>query len=668
MREKMATFFLKSAAAATGLFLIFAQALPLSASADAPLEDRLEAVSVTGSRVPLQLGQSARIVTVMDSVILSSLPALTINDVLKYAVGVDVRQRGVEGMQTDISLRGGTCDQIAVLLDGVNISDPQTGHNAADFPVDISLIDRIEVLEGPASRVYGASSLVGAINVVTRRAVKPSDDTEASSKSRGFSGDVTAHIDGGSYMTFSGGAGTAMAHGDWHNALSVSYSRSDGYTRNAEGGLNGDFQAVKAFYRGGYKQLWWQAGLSNKDFGSNTFYSARFDDQFEHTFKTFAAIGADTEGFVHFSPVIYWNHSQDRFELFRGKPERYPYNHHRTHVYGARLGAWFETVAGRTAFGAEIRNEDIVSTNLGEPLERPEEPYKVGLNRTHLSYWLEHNLTLSWMTASAGLTAARNMASEEKFGIYPGVDLSFRIGSNWKIYASYNASYRVPTFTELYYSVGGHKADKQLRPEKMHAVEGGVKCLYPGIRAIASVWYHLGRDMIDWIKTTPEADWTSVNHTRINALGQEVTVDVNFPQLLGWRLLQSVNLSYCHIGQNKDLADGVQSAYALEYLRHKLVARVQLNIWSSLFLDLSVRWQDREGRYERYEAGSATGTFVPYQPCTFLDAQLSWNADCWRVFAQGTNLLNQQRYDHGNIPLPGIWLRLGASYTFRWKK
>ena len=121
-------------------------ALPLPASADAPLEDRLEAVSVTGSRVPLQLGQSARIVTVMDSVILSSLPALTINDVLKYAVGVDVRQRGVEGMQTDISLRGGTCDQIAVLLDGVNISDPQTGHNAADFPVDISLIDRIEVL------------------------------------------------------------------------------------------------------------------------------------------------------------------------------------------------------------------------------------------------------------------------------------------------------------------------------------------------------------------------------------------------------------------------------------------------------------------------------------------------------------------------------------------
>ena len=88
----------------------------------------LEAVAVTGSRAPVQLGQSARIVTVLDSLAIQSLPVVTINDLLKYAVGVDVRQRGVEGMQTDISIRGGSFDQIAILLNGVNVSDPQTGH------------------------------------------------------------------------------------------------------------------------------------------------------------------------------------------------------------------------------------------------------------------------------------------------------------------------------------------------------------------------------------------------------------------------------------------------------------------------------------------------------------------------------------------------------------
>ena len=117
----------------------------------------------------MQLGASARIVTVLDSLTLASLPAQSVNDLLKYSVGVDVRQRGVMGMQSDISVRGGTCEQIAVLLNGINICDPQTGHNAVDFPVSTNEIDHIEILEGPAARVYGTSSLVGAINIVTKQ-------------------------------------------------------------------------------------------------------------------------------------------------------------------------------------------------------------------------------------------------------------------------------------------------------------------------------------------------------------------------------------------------------------------------------------------------------------------------------------------------------------------
>ncbi|MBP5539874.1 MAG: TonB-dependent receptor [Bacteroidales bacterium] len=635
---------------------------------------RLEEVAVTGSRAPLQLGQSARIVTVLDSLAIQSLPVVTINDLLKYAVGVDVRQRGVEGMQTDVSIRGGSFDQIAILLNGVNISDPQTGHNAADFPVDITLIERIEILEGPASRVYGTSSLLGAINIITKNIhVVPEGEggsLRPSARSCGSTGEVSAHLDGGSYLTLGGGVGTTLRTGDWHNSLSLSYRRSNGYTRSAAGTLNGDFQAVKAFYRGGYKELFWQAGMSLKDFGSNTFYSARFDDQFEHTFKTFAAIGADTQaGFLHLKPIIYWNHSQDRFELFRGKPEAYPFNHHRTNVLGANLGAWFETVAGRTAFGAEFRNEDIVSTNLGEPLSRPDGVYVVGLNRTQMAFYAEHNLTLRWFTASVGLTAARNTGSAEGFGIYPGADLSFRFLPDWKIYLNYNASYRVPTFTELYYSVGGHQADKKLKAEKMHAAEAGIKYLRPGMRAIISAWYHYGMDLIDWIKETPEAEWKSVNHTRLHAFGQEVTLRLDFPQLLGWSVWQNLQVAYSHIDQRKDLgAENIQSLYALNHLRHKLIVQTDIRLWSRLFLNLSCRWQDRVGTYERYEGLAPTGEFVPYTSCTFLDAQLSWNADNYRVYFQADNLLNKRWYDHGNIPQPGIWFRLGASYTFKWKK
>ena len=93
--------------------------------------ETLEGVVVTATRLPAFLGQSARMVTVLDSVAISSIPASNINDLLKSAVGVDVRQRGAEAVQTDISLRGGTCEQVAILLDGISISDPQTGHNSA---------------------------------------------------------------------------------------------------------------------------------------------------------------------------------------------------------------------------------------------------------------------------------------------------------------------------------------------------------------------------------------------------------------------------------------------------------------------------------------------------------------------------------------------------------
>ena len=130
---------------------------PVSADTIATKTDRemtLNEVSVTGSRAPLTRAQAARMVTVLEHADIQAAPVQSVNDLLKYAASVDVRQRGPIGAQTDISIRGGNYEQITILLNGINICDPQTGHNAFDFPVDISEIERIEVLEGPAGRVY----------------------------------------------------------------------------------------------------------------------------------------------------------------------------------------------------------------------------------------------------------------------------------------------------------------------------------------------------------------------------------------------------------------------------------------------------------------------------------------------------------------------------------
>ena len=616
----------------------------------------LDEVSVTGSRAPLTRAQAARMVTVLERADIQAAPVQSVNDLLKYVASVDVRQRGPIGAQTDISIRGGNYEQITILLNGINICDPQTGHNAFDFPVDISEIERIEVLEGPAGRVYGTSSLLGAINIVTR-------PRPASS--------VSAHIEGGSYGYLSAGARANVASGKRNNQLSGSYSRSDGYQRNSAGGLNSDYSGGKAFYQGTYDDdivsVSWHAGLSTKDFGSNTFYGAKWDDQFEHTLKTHTALQAETKkGSFHLKPSIYWNHSYDRFELFRDAAEKYPFNYHRTDIFGVNLNGYFDWILGRTAVGAELRNEDLLSGNLGEPLDNPhhisgtDRYYDHGINRTNISFVVEHNILLRRFTLSAGLVAVKNSWNGMNMKVYPGIDASYRIGDSFKIFANYNTSLRMPSVTELYYSVGGHVADKNLKPEEISSVEAGVKYADHGITTQASVYHNNWKNMIDWIRYTadgPDAPWQSVNFTEVKATGFQAQLTLNFRQIVPTqRILKSFNASYNYLFQDKDIDSSVESKYSLEYLRHKLVANLQLNIVSRLDLGINFRWQDRRGIYTDFD-----GTVKEYSPYSVVDARLSWTAPKYKLYLEANNIFDKTYIDYGCVPQPGTWLIAGLS-------
>ena len=611
-------------------------------------EQEMSEVTVSGTMAPLTLLQSARIVSVLSRQDIEQAGVQSINDLFKLATGVDVRQRGSFGIQTDISIDGGIFDQITLLLNGVNITNPQTGHLSADFPVSVNDIERIEVLEGAASRVYGGQSFGGAINIVTKHEEGKT---------------VEVGVQGGSFGTIEADARLGFSIKGIHNRISGGGGRSDGGTTNS------DWRKGQLFYQGDFSNdrlsLEWQFGFSKKAYGANTFYSAAYPNQFEQNERYLLSVGAETKGKFHFTPQVYWNRTYDNFELIRN--ERFGENFHQTDVYGLKTGGYFHWIGGKTALGAELRHEGILSTNLGQELKqeqyvkvRGEDDifYTKQDDRTTVSFNVEHNILLKHWTVSAGLLASMTTSVDHKFRFYPGVDIAYRPDANWKVFFSYNKGFRLPTFTDLYYKSVTLEGNKGLKPENNHSVQLGSQFHKNGYAATIRAFYHRGNNMIDWVMYHPEDTYHSAAF-QLDNIGVQVETRFNFNEITSkdtW--IKNLTLGYTHIYQKRnDNTDIYKSNYAMEYLRNKFVATLNHKIWKRLTATWSVRLQDRMGNY------ISDGVLVNYKTYATLDMKLQWTAPHYNFFVQGTNITNNKYYDLGNVPQPGIWIMGGA----RWK-
>ena len=637
----------------------------------------IDEVVVTGSRAPLTASQSARIVEVISRDDIHRAEAQTVNDVLKLATGVDVRQRGGFGVQTDISINGGTFDQIAILLNGVPLSNPQTGHNAADFPVSLSDIDHIEVLEGASARVFGSAAFSGAINIVTSPSgslLRHGDVTEDAQGRSRWGGE--AQMEGGSFGSF-GVDGRAAVLVPWRGAnTNVSSSLSAGYARSDGGTANSDFGKWHGFYQGAlvsrYADVDWQAGVTSQDYGANTFYSARFPNQYEWTrrymgsvkaqVRPFALSGSHTLRSLSLTPMIYAHRNMDHYQLTRGQEGASAgENYHRMDVYGASLNAQLDWLLGKTVLGGDVRKEHILSTAYGNQLAEADWKHIHGAdrqysregNRTNTGLFLEHNVILGGLTVSAGVLANRNTGLDGDYRFYPGVDVSYRPTSHWKFYASWNKALRVPTFTDLYTSNSAQQGDLHLKPERNSAFKVGARFRVEGITALASAFYSHGTNMIDWVyETEASTKYHALNIGKLDNMGFNLETDIDLAHLmnLGGTVadpLLKLHLGYAYIHQKHETTEQIyRSLYALEYLRHKFVATLSHRIVSHLSASWSLRWQQRMNGYHPYAK---------------LDGKLMWSERHWEIFLKGDNLTAHRYYDLGSVLQPGLWIMAGAS-------
>lgn len=635
-----------------------------------------EAVT-TASRAPMAAHLVARPVMTISREQLAAAGVTSINDVLKLCAGIDVRQRGSFGLQTDISINGGSFDQLTILVNGIALNNPQTGHNAADFPLNLSDIDRIEVLEGAASRVLGTQAFSGAINVVTR---------EGGEK-------ALFRLSGGSHGTLE-----AEARGVWKRqwserrfttSLSSSYTRSDGAVRNS------DFEGGRAFWFARYDdtqvRLDAQYGLTTHEFGAGTFYSPKFPNQWEATERHTLSLKAETKGRVHLAPQISWVRSTDHFQLIRGTHTAE--NFHRGDIFTLGLNAWTQWALGRTALGAEIREEGIYSTNLGLPIDAANYVRIAGktpiaqadgtftdkdggaayytrrANRTNLNYFLEHNFVVGNWSLSLGALAQRNTTIDHRFRFYPGIDLSYRPAPAWRLYASWNRALRLPTFTDLYYKSPTDQGDPLLRPEENSSYRIGA-AFRPsvGLHVEAKAFYNRGRNMIDWVKYTATDLYHSANHLQLNNYGLGFIAEFNGEALFGAQQpLRRLRLDYAWQTQSTDGNRTIyKSKYALEYLRHKFVATLDHRIISRLAASWTLRLQHRNGHYEVFDLSTNTSTsaLAPYGTHARLDAKLHWTTPRYSLYLDLHNLTSHRHFDIANVELPGFFFMLGGSYRF----
>ena len=603
----------------------------------------LDDVFVIAERTPVESQQAARIVTIITKSEIERAPAQNLDDLLRYIAGVDIRQRGPLGAQADLSIRGGTFDQTLILLNGVNITDPQTGHHNLDLPVDIESIERIEILQGPAAKSFGPNAFNGAINIITGNS-KPNHI-----RTSGMFGQHGLH---------KAAANVSNTIGNFKHFISVNRISSDGYIKNT------DFLGINIFYQAGFASkvgtFDFQTGFNKKDFGANSFYSLKYPHQFEATRTEFVSLKYLSNTLIKFAPTFYLRRHLDRFELKRNN-DSIPFNHHQTNTAGLNLNIWTAHCFGKTSLGIDFRNEHIISNVLGNTLNVPiavfnfdSDFYTKYYNRMNTSIYAEHSVSWIMLTITAGFMAHHN-SDLKGFRIYPGIDLSYRFSDHFKLYSSANKTLRMPTFTDMFYKSSAQQGNPGLKPEEAITLEGGMKYNCSFLKGYISSFRRWGYNMIDWVKN-PSPDsiiWRSMNNTQINYTGIECSLTLTPAKEGPFERIQSIRISYAFLQADSNL-NNMLSKYALDYLRHQITSGIDVRIAWKLNISCRLTFHIRNSVYQ-----NVNGQVVSYKPFWLSDAKIYWKDKRYTMYTEASNIFNARYYDFGGIIQPGIWFRGG---------
>lgn len=603
----------------TSRFLLLLVLISINSTAQEKkdLPEKLEEVVISAQRIETPFSKNSQSIMIITAEDIKLNPATSVAELLQQVAGLDIRQRGTKGMQADLYIRGGGFDQTLVLIDGIKMDDSQTGHHILNATLPFETIERIEIIKGPAARVYGQNAFTGAINIITKKS-SPNH--------------LSIGVSGGSYEQL---GASVTANSNFENSKHlVHYSRSvsEGYRYNTDYDSQNYF--IKSQFNTQKTPIELLASFADRKFGANGFYATPSAiDQYEETQTSLLGVTTRlTKDNWTITPQVYWRRNQDLYLFDRQNPSGYR-NLHISNKIGAQINGSYQSEIGITGFGINFDKVFLSSNNLGNH------------SRTVTTLFLEQRFKLFKERVDVTPGIAMSYYSDFKFHFFPGINAGVQITDHFRAYANMGYTYRIPTYTDLYYSDPTTLGNEDLKPEEAIAEEFGLKFTKSKFNMSLSLFNRDSKNLIDFIKNSEEERFKATNIRKLNTKGIETAVSYAF-STLGYD--QNINLGYTFIEDKIKKLDLPYSQYAINSLKHQFV----LNYRSQFIKNFS---QTIVYKYAVRTAGDDYGVF---------DVSVNYNRADFEIALAANNIFNAEYTETNLVPMPKGNLMLGLKFKF----
>ena len=579
----------------------------------------LDEVVVLSTKIDLPFSKNFRTVKIISSEDIKNSPVTNVSDLLQEITGIDVRRRGVGGVQGDLYIRGGGFDQTLLLVDGMKMDDAQTGHHTLNMILPLYLIERIEIIKGPAARIFGQNAFNGAINIVTKE----------------FEGEkrtVNLNLNELSYGSFEQkniSLSTKIIGEKIKSLISYSGNRSDGYRHNTDFKKNNYF--IKTSFNSNNSPIDVIASFTENKFGANGFYaSPSATEQYEETQASLLGVTTTINSEkLSITPRLYWRRGQDEYIYIRDNPSVYR-NLHKTNKVSAELSGSYFSNSGVTGFGLDLSTVNISSNNLGEH------------NRTTVNLFADHTFKLldQKLVVSPGI--ALSYFSDMSFHSFPGIDLGYNVSSNFKLYSNIGKTYRIPTYTDLYYSDRTTVGNENLNPESATSTEFGLKYNTSNFKFSTALFNRNAKNIIDYVKQNEDDLWKAVNIGSLSTSGFEVDMSYRFKSSYSLSNDNSISIGYTNIKDDNYVSDINFSKYSLNSLKHHFISKFNLNYIKNINHSIIYKYAERSDQ-SNYSV---------------LDSKISYKKG---VFIYVNNILDEIYSETNLVPMPGRSFLIGYS-------